>query len=161
MKSMPAVRRTLAAFSAIATLATYGPVSAKPIGNWDFQSSGAFCSIGTNQNGGALVMMTTKSGASGMMVIPADQTAIVADHDYPLKISLEGSPDASTTASTGAFGGSKVLYLKINAAGIAADAADGFALRVKLNDAPIFDKNMHGSRDAFAAFIACSKAFKR
>ena len=161
MNKFKTVRCTLAALFSCAAIIGFAPASAKPIGNWDFQSSDGFCSIGTNQNGGTLIMITTKSGLSVIMVIPADQAAITVGKSYPLKVSLEGLADAGTNASALEFGGSKVLVIDIDAAGLAAAAPDGLALRVKLNDVPVFDKNMHGSSEAFAAYVACSKAFTR
>jgi hypothetical protein len=133
------------------------PESSKSIGAWEYESGEKYCTIGTKGLSGMLLMMSTNTGTSGMIVVPSDQSLITPDNQYPLKISLEGSPEADMTGSAGTFGGSKVLYIKINAAGIAGDASDGFSMRVKLNGAVVFDKDMHGSKDAFAAFVACSK----
>jgi hypothetical protein len=157
MKTSNIVRCTAAALATFASIAALTPASANLIGNWDFESSAKLCSIGTTGSTGKLIMMYTASGASGMLVVPDDQASITPDSDYPLKISLEGSADRDMTGSAIKFGGSKVLLLDIKAAGLAADAADGFAMRVKLNDKVVFDKDMHGSKDAFAAFVACTK----
>ena len=109
-------------------------------------------------------MMYSASGASGVLVIPDDQNSISPDHDYPVKINLNTSNGASDFDMTGSamnFGGSKVLLIEIKAAAIAAGQADGFALRVNMNDKVVFDKDMHGSKDAFAAFVACTKTLTK
>ena len=129
------------------------------IGMWNYAEVATFCSIGTTANGSALILMTSKSGASGVMLKPADQSAIVAGTDYPLKVSMNGSADFDITANAGEFGGAKVLFLPIKGNKIAAGEADGFALRASLNGAVLFDKDMHGSHDAFAAFVACGAKF--
>ena len=157
MKTSSLLRHTTVALAACATFAAVTPASANLIGNWDFESTAKLCSIGTTGSSGKLLLMYTASGASGLMVVPDDQASITADKDYPLKVSIEGSADHDMNGSAVKFGGSKVLLLDIKAAGLAADAADGFALRVKLNDKIVFDKDMHGSKDAFAAFVACTK----
>lgn len=158
MKTATMLRCTVIAGGLLTALA---PAAASPIGTWDYQSSSSICSIGTAGSPGKLIMIYTVSGASGFIVVPADQSSIAADHDYPLKVSIEGSADRDMTASAMKFGDATVLLLDIKAAGIAADAADGFALRVKLNDKVVYEKDMHGSKEAFAAFVACSKTLTK
>lgn len=158
MKTSSILRCTVAALATCASVATVTPASANLVGNWDFESSAKLCSIGTTGSTGKLLLMYTASGASGIMVIPDDQASITPGQDYPLKVSLEGSADHDMTGSAVKFGGAKVLLLDIKAAGLAADASDGFAMRVKLNDKVVFDKDMHGSKDAFAAFVTCTKS---
>ena len=159
MTYLNAVRPAALVLAAAASLAAIAPAKATAMGEWDFLSSDKSCSIVTRSDAGLLVMMTTKSGASGMMVAPVDEALISSASSYPLKVKINGMDDIDMTGETGEFGGSKIIYLPIKAAAIAAGEADGFALRVKLNDAVLFDKDMHGSNQAFAAFAACSKAF--
>ena len=159
MTYLNAVRPAALVLAATASLAAIAPAKATAMGEWDFLSSDKSCSIVTRSDAGLLVMMTTKSGASGMMVAPVDEALISSASSYPLKVKINGMDDIDMTGETGEFGGSKIIYLPIKAAAIAAGEADGFALRVKLNDAVLFDKDMHGSNQAFAAFAACSKAF--
>ncbi len=135
------------------------PASAETMGMWDYQSAKTFCSIGTAQDGNKFLMMTTKSGASGVMIVPADQSLITVGTDYTLMISLKGSPEFETSGNAGEFGGAKVLYLKIKGNKIAAGEPDGFQFHSSLNGTVIFDKDMRGSTDAFAAFVSCSQAF--
>lgn len=149
------------ALAAGVTVTALAPAMANPIGAWDYQSSAKTCSIGTTGTPGKLIMLYTSSGSSGFLVVPDDQSSITADHDYPLKVSLEGSPDMDMTGSALNFGGSKVLVLDVKAAGLAAEASDGFSFRVKMNGAVVFDKDMHGSKDAFAAFVACTKTLAK
>ena len=156
---MNVVRPVVAVLAAAASLAAVAPAKATAMGEWDFLSSDSACSIVTRSDAGLLVMMTTKIGASGMMVAPVDEALISSASNYPLKIKINGMDDIDMTGETGEFGGSKVIYLGIKAVAIAAGEADGFALRVKLGNSVLFDKDMHGSKQAFAAFAACSKAF--
>lgn len=158
MKAFVVFRSALTATVIVTALA---PANANPIGNWDFQSSATTCSIGTRGAPGKLIMLYTSSGSSGFLVVPDDQSSIAADHDYPLKVSLEGSSEVNMTGSALNFGGSKVLVLDVKAAGLAAEASDGFSFRVKMNGAVVFDKDMHGSKDAFAAFVACTKTLTK
>ena len=157
MNILSKFRDTISVLAACGLLMSTAPAHANAIGSWDFESSPKLCSIGTTGSTGKLLLMYTASGASGIMVVPDDQTSITPDSDYPLKVSIEGSADHDMTGSAVKFGGSKVLLLDIKAAGLATDAADGFAFRVKLSDKVVFDKDMHGSKDAFAAFVACTK----
>ncbi len=161
MKPTSILRCTFTALAACVSVAALTPASATLIGSWDFQSSAKLCSIGTKGSTGKLIMLYTASGSSGILVVPDDQSSITADHDYPLKVSIEGSPDADMTSSALNFGGSNVLILNVKAAGLAADAVDGFSLSVKMNGAPVFEKDMHGSKDAFAAFVACTKTLTK
>ena len=134
-------------------------VQAAP-GDWVADSGATYCSLGTKQKDGAMfIMMTTSSGASGLMIKPADQSLITTGTAYPLKVNINGSSDIDTTANAGDFGGVKVLHVKLNAAAIAAGEADGFAFRASLNGTVLFDKDLHGARNEFAAFVACSKKF--
>ncbi len=141
------------------TFAAAAPVGAETLGMWTLDSEPTFCSIGTVQDGNKFLMMTTKSGASGVMIVPADQSLITVGTDYPLKVSLKGSPEFDTSGNAGEFGGFKVIYLKLKGDKIAAGEPDGFQFRASLNDTVIFDKDMRGSHDAFAAFVSCSQAF--
>lgn len=145
----------------VGLLANAAPANAETIGNWDFVKGATACSIGIKGSPGKLIMLYTKSGSSGMLVVPDDQSSIAAGQDYPVKISLNGSPDRDMTASAIKFGGANVLLIEIKAAAIAAGEADGFAMRVKLNDSVVFDKDMHGSKDVFAAFVGCTKTLTK
>ena len=158
MTALTMMRCTIAASVMLTAIA---PAMANPIGAWDYQSIANVCSLGTAGNPGKFIMLYTASGASGFLVVPADQTSITADHDYPLKISIDGSADLDTTSSAIKFGGATVLLINIKATKIAADFADGLALRVKLDDKVVFDKDMHGSKDAFAAFVGCTKTLTK
>jgi hypothetical protein len=157
MKTSCILRCTIAALAACASLVALTPASAGMVGAWDYESSAKSCSIGTKGSTGKMIMLYTASGASGMLVVPDDQSSISPDHDYPIKFSINGSADSDLNASAIKFGGATVLLIEIKAAAIAAGEADGFAMRVKLNDTVVFDKDMHGSKDAFAAFVACTK----
>ncbi len=167
MKTSSILRCTVAALATCASLAPLTAASAKAnagdsrsIGAWEFQSGAKYCTIATTGSPGKLIMMSTDSGANGVLVIPDDQSSISPDHNYPVKVNLNtshGSSDFDMTGSAMEFGGSKVLLLQMKAAAIAAGEADGFALRVNMNDKVVFDKDMHGSKDAFAAFVACTK----
>lgn len=129
-------------------------------GDWVVSSEKNFCSAGTKQKDGTMfILMTTSRGASGLMIKPADQSLIATGKEYPLKVSINGSSDIDTNANAGDFGGVKVLHIKLNAARIAAGEADGFAFRVSLDGKILFDKDLHGSHDAFAQFVECSKKF--
>ena len=119
----------------------------------------SFCSIGTKQNGAMLLMVTSSSGANGMMVVPADQSSITVGSEYKIKLSIAGHDLPEKTVNSGLFGGRKVLHIAIKAAKIAADMPDGFSFRVMMNDKVVFDMDNSGSRDAFAAYVACSKKF--
>ena len=147
--------------TAAASLAAFAPAKATDIGEWDFLPGDSSCSIITRAPQGLLVMMTTKSGANGVMVVPVDDSKIQTKGDYPLKVTINAMDETDMTGDEGEFAGSKVLYLPIKALAIAQGEADGFALRVKLNGAVLFDKDMHGSKDAFAAYVRCSKALTR
>ena len=159
MEILNSARPALALLSAAVSLAAVVPAHATDMGAWEFLSNADSCSIVTRSDAGLLVMMTTKSGASGMFVAPIDDTQIKAKGSYQLKVAINAMADIDMEASEGEFGGSKVLYLPIKSTAIAVGEADGFSLRVKLNDKVLFDKDMHGSKQAFAAFVACSKAF--
>ena len=136
------------------------PVQATASGDWVAASDKTYCSLGTKQkDGGMFIMLTTSSGASGLMIKPADQSLIATGADYPLKVNINNSSDIDTTANAGEFGGVKVLHIKLNAARIAAGEADGFAFRVSLNGKVLFDKDLHGAHDEFAQFVECSKKF--
>ena len=161
MKNSSIVHCTIAALAASAAFAAITPASANMIGAWNYDSTPSLCSIGTKGNTGKLIMLYTASGASGMLLVPDDQGSITPNQDYPLKISLEGSAESNMRGSAIKFGGSNVLLVDIKVAGLASDAADGFAMRVKMNDKPVFDKDMHGSKDAFAAFVACTKTLTK
>ena len=161
MKNSSFLRCTVTALAAGAAFAAVTPASANLIGAWNYDATPKLCSIGTKGNTGKLIMMYTSSGASGMLLVPDDQASITPDQDYPLKISIEGSAGSNMHGSAIKFGGSNVLLLDIKVAGLAVDAADGFALRVRMNDKPVFDKDMHGSKDAFAAFVACTKGLTK
>lgn len=152
-------RTTASAFAALLSIAALPPAQAAPGDDWVVDSNTSYCSIGTKQDGAFFILMTTSSGASGLMIKPADQSLITAGTDYKLKININGSADIGTTANAGDFGGVKVLHIELNGAKIAAGEPDGFAFRVRLGDTIVFDKDMHGSHDAFAAFVACSKKF--
>jgi len=152
-------RTAAIAFAALSITAQTPARATAPDGDWVVESNASFCSIGTKQNGALFIMMTTSSGASGLMIKPVDQSLIATGTDYKLKVSINNSADIDTTASAGDFGGVKVLHIRVNGAKIAAGEADGFAFRVKLGDTVVFDKDMHGSHDAFAAFVECSKKF--
>ena len=154
-------RCATAAILCLAAITAIAPLQAQTTtGDWVVTSEKGFCSAGTKQKDGTMfILMTTSSGASGLMIKPADQSLITTGKAYPLKVSINNTGDADTTANAGDFGGGKVLHIKLNAAAIAAGEADGFAFRVKLNDTVLFDKDLHGSHDAFASFVACSKKF--
>ncbi len=161
MKTISILSSTAAAMAACASFAASTPASASQIGAWDYEPSAKSCSIGTSGSPGKMIMLYTASGASGMLVVPDDQSSISPDHDYPVKISLNGSADRDMTASAIKFGGANVLLIEIKAAAIAAGETDGFAMRVKMNDKVVFDKDMHGSKDAFAAFVGCTKTLTK
>ena len=161
MKNSSILRCTVATLAAGAAFAAVTPASANLIGAWNYDATPTLCSIGTKGNTGKLIMLYTASGASGMLIVPDDQSSITPDQDYPLKFSLEGSAESNMHGSAIKFGGSNVLLVDIKVAGLAAAAGDGFALRVKMNDKPVFDKDMHGSKDAFEAFVACTKTMTK
>ena len=161
MKTSSILRCSVAALAASAAFAALTPASADMIGAWNYDATAKLCSIGTKGNTGKLIMMYTASGASGFLVVPDDQSAITPDHNYPLKVSIEGSADNNMTGEAIKFGGANVLLLSIKAAGLAADATDGFSFRVKLDDKVVYEKDMHGSKDAFAAFVACTKTMTK
>ena len=160
MKNLWIRRAQLAAIIGFASAPLVAPAHAKTIGDWQVEATDSFCSEGTNKDGASAIFLTAKTGSNGILIKPADQSTITTGTDYKLQISLNGESDVTSTAGTVSFGGAKVLVLKIPATAIAAGEADGFAMRVKLNDRVLFDKDMHGARDAFAAFVACSKKFK-
>ena len=135
------------------------PLHADTIGEWSVESGSTVCSAGTSNNGASMILITSKSGASGILIKPASQDAIELGTSYKLQISLNGEGDRDLTSSAIKFGGAKVLILEIPGAKIAAGEADGFAMRVKMNGTVLFEKDMHGAHDAFAAFVACSKNF--
>lgn len=136
------------------------PARAETIGDWTVDSASTVCSAGTSQNGASMILITSKSGASGILIKPASQDAIELGTSYKLQISLNGQQDHDLTSSAIKFGGAKVLILELPGAKIAAGEADGFTMRVKMNGAVLFEKDMHGAHDAFAAFVACSKKFE-
>lgn len=151
-------------FAAGVTVAALGPAAASPIGAWDYQSTAKVCSIGTTGSPGKLIMMSTASGADGVLVVPDDQSLISPDHDYPLKVTLNtsfGPSEFDMAGSAITFGGAKVLVVQIKAGVITAAEPDGFALHIKMNDKVLFDKDMHGSKAAFTAFLNCSKTFAK
>jgi hypothetical protein len=153
-------RTTAALLASVIALTAITPAQATTPGDWVASSEKNFCSLGTKQkDGGMFIMMTTSSGASGIMIKPADQSLITSGTDYPIKVSINNSSDHDVTANAGDFGGVKVLHIKLNAAAIAAGEADGFAFRVSLGGTVVFDKDLHGAHDEFAAFVACSKQF--
>lgn len=154
----PLARTAAIAFASFAIMAQI-PAQAAPDGDWVVDSNANYCTIGTKQNGALFIMMTTSSGASGMMIKPFDQSLITTGTDYKLKVSMNGSDDIETTASAGDFGGVKVLHIGVSGVKIATGEPDGFAFRVTLGKTIIFDKDMRGSHDEFAAFVACSKKF--
>ena len=149
----------MVAMGALASALPVVPVQAETIGDWQVEAADTLCSAGTSQNGASMILITSKSGASGIMIKPADQGALEIGAAYKLQVSLNGSSDHEMTSNATKFGGVKVLILEIPGAKIAAGEADGFAMRVKMKDAVLFDKDMHGAHDAFAAFVACSKKF--
>ncbi len=161
MKNSSIVHCTIAVLAASAAFVAITPASANMIGAWNYDSTPTLCSIGTKGNTGKMIMLYTASGASGMLVVPDDQSSLSPGHDYPVKISINGSADSALTSSAIKFGGATVLLVEIKVAGIAAGEADGFAMRVKMNDKPVFDKDMHGSKDAFAAFVGCTKTLTK
>lgn len=171
MNTSSFLRCTVAALAACASITASTPASAKApagesrsIGAWEFQSGAKYCTIATTGSPGKVIMMYTDSGASGVLVIPDDQSSISPDHSYPVKINLNtsnGSSDFDMNGSAMNFGGSKVLLIEIKAAAIAAGEADGFALRVNMNDKVVFNKDMHGSKDAFWAFVECTKTLTK
>ena len=154
------VSRISAAVSAvmISTLCL-SPLQAETIGEWSVESASTVCSAGTSKDGASMILITSKGGASGILIKPASQDAISLGTSYKLQISFNGEGDHDLTSSAINFGGAKVLILEIPGAKIAAGEADGFSMRVKMNGMVLFEKDMHGARDAFAAFVACSKKF--
>ena len=161
MKTCGILRYTAAAMAACASFAALTPASASLIGAWDYEPSAKSCLIGTTGNPGKMIMLYTASGASGVAVIPDDQSSISLGHDYEVKLSINGSADRDATAPAIEFGGAKVLLIAIKTAAIAAGEADGFALRVNMNDKIVYDKGMHGSKDAFAVFVGCTKTLTK
>ena len=171
MNTWSILRCSVAALATCASLTTLTaasakahPVDSRSIGAWEFQSSAKYCTIATTGSPGKLIMMSTDSGANGVLVIPDDQSSISPDHSYPVKINLNtrhGSSDFDMTGSAMNFGGSKVLLIEMKAAAIAAGEPDGFALRVNMNDKVVYDKDMHGSKDAFAAFVGCTTSLTK
>lgn len=150
---------TGAASVAIAALVSTMPIAAETIGDWQVEAASTMCSAGTSANGASMILLTSKSGATGIMVKPADQHAITVGADYPIQLSLNGQAARDLTVPAIRFGGASVLLLPIPGAKIAAGEADGFAMKVTLNGAILFDKDMHGAHAAFASFVACSKTF--
>lgn len=140
-------------------LGSIAPANAETLGKWNYDSPASFCSIGTKQNGAMLLMVTSSSGANGMMVIPADQNSITVGSEYKIKLSIAGHDLPEKTVNSGLFGGHKVLHIAIKAAKIAADMPDGFPFRVVMNDKVVFDMDGSASHEAFAAYVACSKKF--
>jgi hypothetical protein len=156
---MKSVKPRWRSIVAIAALSTAMPAFAATIGDWQVEDASTLCSAGTSQNGASMILMTSKSGANGILIKPADQGAIAVGSGYKLQLSFNGSSDREIAASGMKFGGAKVLIIDMPAVKMAAGEADGFALRVKLGGTVLFDKDMHGARDAFAAYVACSKKF--
>jgi hypothetical protein len=156
------MKALLTRFAAAAILCSaIAPLQAQTANSdWVVTSEKNFCSAGTKQKDGTMfILMTTSSGASGLMIKPADQSLITSGKDYPLKVSINGSSDIETTANAGDFGGVKVLHIKLNGARIAAGEADGFAFRVSLDGKVLFDKDLHGAHNEFAQFVECSNKF--
>lgn len=160
MNALLSFRSTFVTMASLTAVAAIWPVQARAPGEWVASSENNYCSLGTRQNDGAMfIMLTTRSGASELMIKPADQSLIMAGTNYPLKVNINKSPDIDTIARAGDFGGVTVLHIKVSAARIAAGEADGFAFRVSLNGTVLFDKDLHGARNEFAEFVACSKKF--
>lgn len=152
-------RLSIAVVTSCAAAALAASANAETMGKWSYDAKGSYCSIGTNQGGAKLIMMTTKSGASGMMVVPADQNSIDANSQYKIVMAIAGTELPEKSVDSGEFGGAKVLHIPIKAARIANDMPDGLTFGVKMNDKVIFYMDQTESHDAFAAFVACSKSF--
>jgi hypothetical protein len=129
---------------------------AEALGKWSYESKPSFCSISTKQNPGSIIMMTTKSGASGIMIVPDVQDEISIGGQYKIVMSINGTDLPERAVEAGEFGGVKVLHIPLKATRLAADMPDGLAFRVKMNGKVIFDMDKSDSRSALEAYVKCS-----
>jgi len=160
MKILSIKRRSITAIIAFGTIATVATAHAEALGKWGYMSTDGVCSLTTTDQGGAkLIMLTSKSGATGILAMPTDQSAFVIGQDYKITISIDGAELPESSASAIEFGGAKVLYIAFKAAAFARDMPDGVAFRVKMGGKVLFDMDKSNSHDAFAAYAACSKKF--
>ena len=158
MSNLRAIGASIALVGICSLLASQSPASARPIGRWDFQSADYYCSITAQTETGNLILLTSQSGNSGMIVVPK-MTIVQPKWQYPVKISYNGASDVELAGMGAMFAQSPSVMLKINAASIVADDRDGFSIRIKLRDLIVFDADLRGSSEAFAAFSACSRNF--
>lgn len=159
MKILCIHRHSITAIIAFGMISTVTSAHAETMGKWGYTSTDAVCSLTTDQGGAKLIMLTSKSGATGILAVPADQSALVTGHDYKITISIDGAELPESSASAIEFGGAKVLYIAFKAAAFARDMPDGVAFRVKMGGKVLFDMDKSNSHDAFAAYAACSKKF--
>ena len=159
MKILGMYRHSIKAIIAFGMISTVTSAHAETMGKWSYISADTVCSLTTDQGGAKLIMLTSKSGATGILTMPADQSALVTGHDYKITISIDGTELPESSASAIEFGGAKVLYIAFKAAAFARDMPDGVAFRVKMGGKVVFDMDNSNSHDAFAAYAACSKKF--
>ena len=100
-----------------------------------------------------------KCGTTGILAMPAEQSAIVTGRDSRITISIDGTELPESSACAIELGGAKVLYIAFKAAKFARNMPDGVAFRVKMGGKVVLDMDKSKSHDAFAAYAACSEKF--
>ena len=75
MKTLGMHRHSITAIIAFGMISTVTSAHAETMGKWGYVSTDAVCSLTTDQGGAKLIMLTSKSGATGILAMPADQSA--------------------------------------------------------------------------------------
>jgi hypothetical protein len=153
--------RTVAIAVAFASTLGLSSAKAEPMGIWNFESDEDQCSISTSQGEAAFLMMTTKSGRSGVIIKPSDPSAIDGQRVYELTYSAGDSGNITIKATAGEFKGVNSFYVPINAVLFAEILPDGADFNIWAKEKSIFKKDLRGSSDAFLAFKKCSAKYYR